>query len=267
MISIVMSYYNRKDLFHLTLKSITKSKFKDVEVIAVDDGSLPEHRIEDFVEEFPFLKVVRVEPEDKWYINCCIPFNMAIREAMGDIIVLQNPECLHANDVLTYLSENVNESNYISVSTYGLDSKHVSQGVLGYGLKTDSLSDLLKSLPQVPYRGNRAMGWYNHSKFRPEAWHFCSAMTRENMAKLNGFDERYATGVACDDSEFIIRIKKLGLKVVITEDVSVIHQYHESSCSLPNEHKLWEKNQQILRDITMTESNPYVNQIKLWPGN
>ena len=86
------------------------------------------------------------------------------------------------------------------------------------------------------------------------------------MAKLNGFDERYANGVACDDSEFIIRIQKLGLKIIITEDVSVIHQYHTPSCSLPNEAELWEKNQKLLRDVTLRETNPYVNKVKLWNG-
>lgn len=264
MISIVTGYYNRKDLFYQTLRSITKSKFKDFEFVAVDDGSLPEHRIEDFIDEFPFLRVIRVEPEDKWYINCCIPFNMAIKEAKGDIIVLQNPECLHVHDVLTYLSENVNDSNYITVSTYGLD-RNSNERLLRH-FNNNNVVYFLSSLPQRAYMGNRSLGWYNHSKYRPEAWHFCSAMTRKNMEKLNGFDERYALGVACDDSEFIIRIRKLGLKVIITEEVSVIHQYHGQTGTIPNEAELWRKNQSILQDITMKETSPYVNKVKLWNG-
>jgi GT2 family glycosyltransferase len=258
MISIVTSYYNRKNLFYRTLKSITKSKFKDIEMIAVDDGSLPEHRIEEFVDEFPFLKVIRIDPENKWYVNCCIPFNRAIREAKGDIIVLQNPECFHVGDVLTYIHEHINEANYISVSTYGLD-KETTEVI-------DELKDdFIMSMPQRPYMGYRTLGWYNHSIYRPEGWHFCSAMTRNNMARLNGFDERYATGVACDDSEFIIRIKRLGLKIIITEDVSVVHQYHPSY-SIPNEAELWEKNKKLLYDVTLRESSPSVNKVKLWNG-
>lgn len=264
MISIVTAYINRKELFYRTLQSITKSEFKDFEFVAVDDGSLPEHRIEDFVDEFPFLRVVRIEPEDKWYINCCIPFNMAIREAKGDIIVLQNPECLHVNDVLTYLSKNVNDSNYITVSAYGLDSR--SNEVLWQSYNNNTILDYFVSLPQRPYMGNRTLGWYNHSRYRPEAWHFCSAMTRQNMVKLNGFDERYAKGVACDDQEFIMRIRRLGLKVIITEEVSVVHQYHGPTGTIPNEAELWKKNQSIFQDITMKELDPYVNKTKLWNG-
>ncbi len=48
-VSIVITYYNRKKQFYKTLNSIAKSEFKDFEVIAVDDGSLPEERIEDFL--------------------------------------------------------------------------------------------------------------------------------------------------------------------------------------------------------------------------
>jgi glycosyltransferase involved in cell wall biosynthesis len=269
MISIVTAYYNRKDLFYRTLQSITKSKFKDIELIAVDDASDPEHRIEDLVEEFPFLKVIRTEPENKWYVNCCIPFNVGLREAKGDIIVLQNPECLHVGDVLTYFNSHINESNYISVSAYGLDSDSKTTDLLIQNLNNGTLSSFIKSLPQRPYMGNRTLGWYNHSKFRPEAWHFCSAMTRGNMGKLNGFDERYATGVACDDSEIIIRIQRLGLKIQITEDVSVIHQYHAPSCTLANEAQLWEQNQILLYKVTMRENITYASNMnkKLWNGN
>ena len=54
-ISIVTSYYNRKQQFINTLKSIEESVHKDVEVIVVDDCSVEEHRLEGLVDEFPFL--------------------------------------------------------------------------------------------------------------------------------------------------------------------------------------------------------------------
>ena len=55
MISIVTAYHNRKDLFINTLKTIDKFKGNnEIEVIAVDDCSTEEHRIEDLVNIFPF---------------------------------------------------------------------------------------------------------------------------------------------------------------------------------------------------------------------
>ncbi len=90
-ISIVTAYYNRRQLLINTLKSISKTSHDDFEVIVVDDGSTEENKIGDLPNEYPFLKVIRVEPEDKWYINPCVPFNRGFKEASGEIVILQNP--------------------------------------------------------------------------------------------------------------------------------------------------------------------------------
>jgi glycosyltransferase involved in cell wall biosynthesis len=262
MISIVTGYYNRKGLFYQTLKSIARSKFKDIELIAVDDGSSPEHRLEDLLQEFPFLKIKRLEKGNKWYINPCVTFNIGLREAKGNIIVLQNPECLHVHDVLTYFSENINDSNYISVSAYGLDPK--STTLLPQYCENNTLLDFFKTLPQHAYPGGDAYGWYNHSKFRPVHFHFCSAMTRSNMNKLNGFDERYAHGVGYDDDEIIARIRKLGLTLIIEDNVSVIHQYHASLWTHPNTAMLCERNRALLQNVTRLENKYDANLIRLW---
>ena len=264
-ISIVTGYYNRKELFYQTLKSIARSKYKDFELIAVDDCSSPEHRLEDMVDEFPFMRIIRLEKENKWYVNSCIPLNIGMREAKGDIIMLQNPECLHVHDVLTYLSENINETNYISMSAYGLDP--VSTSKLPEYNANDTVPILLSELPQRPYTGGSDPGWYNHSRFRPVHFHFCSAMTRNNMAKLNGFDERYANGIAYDDDEIIIRIRRLGLNLIIADNVSVLHQYHDTvQYNKPNADRLMNNNRLLLENITRRENKYNSNIIKLWGG-
>ena len=266
MISIVSSYYNRKGLFYETLKSITKSKYKDIEFIVVDDGSDPDHRIEDLNNEFPFLKVIRLEKENKWYVNPCIPFNIGIRESKGDIIILQNPECLHIHDVLSYVNENIDNSKYLSISAYGLDP--LSTQKLPQHCNNETVIDFFKLLPQQPYVGFTSQGWYNHSKYRPAYFHFCAAITRSNMKKLNGFDERYGKGIGYDDNEIIIRMQRLGLKMVIVDNVSVVHQYHDTvHWNHPNVDVLTERNRRLLHFKTSMESNYKANILKnLWNG-
>lgn len=46
------------------------------------------------------------------------------------------------------------------------------------------------------------------------------------MDKLGGFDKRYANGIAYDDMELVKRIEFLGLRKTISNDVSVLHQWH-----------------------------------------
>jgi GT2 family glycosyltransferase len=219
MISIVTAYYNRKALFRRTLESVAKSQHKDFEVVAVDDASKQEERIEDLEKEFSFLRVIRIDPKDKWYYNSCIPYNIGIKKAKGDIIILQNPECLHAHDVMSYVKENLTDKNYLVMSCYSVDEDS-TRDFIPY---VDH-AKLLRMLPmQIVFNYT---GWYCHSKYNPHAFHFCSAITTRNMEKLGGFDERYSEGIGYEDNEFLDRVIRLGLKIKIVDDVSVIHQWH-----------------------------------------
>jgi glycosyltransferase involved in cell wall biosynthesis len=260
--SIVLSYINRKKLFYETLLSIARTKCEDFEVICVDDCSREEERVEDFQSEFPFLKIIRLEPENKWYVNTCIQYNIGIKEAKGDVIILQNAECLHVNDVISHLVENVDDSNYISVSAYGLDP-HSTFLLPGYREK-HSLLNFFYGLPQRPYTGGDAPGWYNHSKFRPVFFHFCSGITKKNMDRLGGFDERYAYGTAYEDNDIIARINRMGLKIKIEDNFSVIHQWHPTcQYNHPNNAELTERNRQLFVNVTCRETNYYVDNSKL----
>ena len=265
MISIVAGYYNRKKLFYETLKSISRSTYKDIEFIAVDDASSQEQRIEEFQTEFPFLKVIRIEPQHKWYINPCIPFNIGLREAKGDVIVLENPECYHVHDILTYVKDNIDDTKYITFSAYGIDSSTTTN--LSTLNQNNNVINIFNSFPQRVYIGGDYMGWYNHSKYRPVFYHFCSAITRKNMEILNGFDERYAHGFGYDDNEILVRIYRMGLKISIEDSLSVLHQYHTSShWNGLNAARLVEVNRSLFTNVTIRESRITVNEDKLWNG-
>lgn len=212
-----MAYYNRKIQLINTLQSIVQSSVKDIELILVDDASYPEERVEDLVEEYPFMRIIRVDRKDKWYVNNCMPTNRGIAEAKGDIIVLQSPECVHIGDVLKYIEENTTDETFLSISTYAFNQNWV-------GRLSEMVQNHLRGFPQQRYV--RDIGWYNHPVYHPVYFHFCASLTRKNMELLGGFDERYAMGIARDDVEFIDRIDRLGLRKSIPTEVSVIHQWH-----------------------------------------
>jgi GT2 family glycosyltransferase len=250
-ISIVMAYCNRKSQLIYTLESIKKSKVKDIEIIIVDDCSKPEHSIDDLLTKYPAIKLIRIKLKDKWYINSCVPYNIGLKQAVGKIIILQNPECLHIHDVLSYAIENITDSNYISMGCYALD-RSKTETMHDY-FKNNKLIDFFKSLPNVAYEPT---SWYNHSIYRPGHYHFCSAITRKNMNKLGGFDERYAHGIGFDDNEIVERIKRLGLELIIADSTCVFHQYHETIFDNRIDYlPLYEKNKQVFHRITMKEEH------------
>lgn len=214
MISIVSAYFNRRDLLIKTLNSLQNSQIKNFEYIVVDDASNDEHKIDDLSDIYSFLKVIRIEPSDKWWVNPCVPFNMGFKECKGDIVILQNPECKHIGDVLKKASE-ITDNEYYSFACYSLDEKNTYDKedfeILNVGASRDG-----------------QLSWYNHSIFRPKGYHFCSVITKKNLDELGGFDMDYADGIAYDDDEFLFRIRKKGIQVKIIDYPFVAHQWHQS---------------------------------------
>lgn len=259
MISIVTAYHNRKDLLINTLKTINNSEYKDIEFILVDDCSSEEHRVEDLIEQFPFLRVIRVEKEDKWYVNPCVVFNKGFKEVKGDIVILQNPECLHVGDILNVASE-IDVDEYLSFACYSIDKDKTDKISSLPDLNFESLLNIVEPEPKsVGSDGDN--GWYNHSKFRPMGYHFCSVIHKSNLDKLGGFDERYADGIAYDDNEILVRISRMGLKIKIPNNPFVVHQWHYSSNNYQHLEatKLIERNRNLLHNVTMKEDTWKVN--------
>ena len=201
-----MAYRNRKRLLINTLNTIRLSAVKDLEVIIADDCSDELERIEDLKYPFP-IKVIRIEPKDKWYFNPCIPYNLAMKEATGEIVVIQNPECLHTCDILSDIQERMTDEVYLVYGVYSLNKETTDKlSLLSYdkGVYTSLLNSVtLKDRGDV-----RVDGWFNHSHWRPAGFHFLTALTNENLKRIGYFDERFANGVDYDDMEFRDRMKK-----------------------------------------------------------
>ncbi len=223
-ISIVTAYFNRKQQLHNTLKSIRNRD--DVEIIIVDDCSDPAQRVEDLNEEFD-IKIIRLERENKWYVNPCVPFNIGFKEAKGDIVIIQNPECLHVNDVIGHILENLKENDYFSYAAYSINQNLTDRigGIKDKDNYNENVLNILKPLAESRAPHDFTVGWYNHSIHKPMGFHFLSAIFRSKLIELGGFDEKFALGYAYDDNEFLGRARsKLNFKII--DNPFVVHQYH-----------------------------------------
>jgi len=235
-LSIAIAYYNRKDLFLTTLESISKSKFaNDIEIVVADDASDEEHRLEDIVDNYSFpINLIRIEPEDKWYVNPCVPFNKAIHATKAPLIMLQNPECYHNGDVIAAAIEHTKDNNYISFGCYSLDKE-----------STVSLKENIKIVSRRKAQRGGETGWYNHSIINPRPYHFASCLTRKNMMALQGFNQKYANGIGFDDDEFLFRVgKQVRGNIQIVDAPNVFHQYHYDDKSFEY---LYNSNPELLR--------------------
>jgi len=146
----------------------------------------------------------------------------------GDVVIMQNPECLHIGNIIQTTVENIKENRYLIFGCYSINAD-----------ETDKISSLeyndnfINGVVEVitPMNHRKALNginsaWFQHSKWRPELLHFCAAMTKKNLDELGGFDERFAYGVAKDDREFIIRIMRKRMNIIQIDNPFVLHQQH-----------------------------------------
>lgn len=215
-VSIVMAYYNRKPQLLNTLASI-RHFGHEVEVVIVDDASNDGDDI--YALESGSIKVVRIV--DKTWINPCIAFNMGFVNATGDVIIIQNPECIHVGDIVGHVLDNIKDGLYLNYSAYSINKSITERIIAG--------EDVVSAINPIENRivpTNMENGWYNHPVYRPYMLHFCSAITRKDLWELGGFDERYFDGLAFDDNDFLHRLNMKKMKITMIENPFVVHQWH-----------------------------------------
>lgn len=246
-VSIIMAYINRKQQLYNSLTSISFSQEKNVEVVIVDDGSSDDHRVEDLVDRFPFqIKLIRIEPEQKTWINPCVPYNMGINGASGDILIIQNPECFHFYDVIRDAVQRIKyHKHYYVYSVYGIN-KDLTDKISEFAKQNsyDEITSLLRrkiDQHRFPEENNGCI-WYNHAGFRKRPYHFLAALHKETMAQIGGFNEKFSAGFWFDDDEFLYRARKTSTLVELKPYPIGIHQYHDTQVIGPNKDELIEKN-------------------------
>lgn len=248
MISIVMAYYNRREQLNYTLKTISQSQVKDVEIVIVNDFSNNENDLSDLPDCWPELNFNIINMRDhyktKSYCNPCVPYNVGFRASKGDRIIIQNPECCHIGDVLDYVNRNLVDGTYLSFHTYAC---------------TKQDARILHHTGECPMFSHKKARWYNHETERPVAFHFCNAITRNDLKKVNGFDERFAHGFNWDDAELLFRIKKI-CQVKFVSDPWAVHQYHAKSYGHPDNPAPSYNNKALYLSITLDDDVRAHNQ-------
>jgi len=235
MVSIILPYYNRKDLIIKTLKSFEYFYHdRNLEVVIVDDVSSDNHRLEDIITDFNLnIKLVRLE--NKTGINPCYPYNVGVRESSGDIIVLSSPETFHTTNMflITNDFEKLTNDTYLLMSVFCLTNLGIVSQIFSDFSEQIKEIDKIKELFYVNlgengYTFNNRFGsWYSHSEIKPSSLNFFTALTREKFYELSGFDERFRFGTGYDDDDFRDRLIEANTDFIYYDNAIAIHVNHE----------------------------------------
>lgn len=148
-----------------------------------DDGSVVPLKMSN-------AKVTRL-PHHTAALNPCVPLNVCVRQASNDIIVLTNPEVEHRERVLWHmLQAHQSNDDYI---TAGCIEATTGARIAGEGT------------PRAPAGGRMPIPLGSDL-------HFCALFHRSLFEKAGGFDERYRTGLGCEDNDFLWALRSAGAK-------------------------------------------------------
>lgn len=200
MISIVMPYYMRQHALDCGLASIRALYHGlDYEIVICDDGS-PVPVIA------PGCRIVTL-PVKHHALNPCVPINRAVAAALGDIIVITNPEIEHRMPVLAAMLAVCGKPDYVMAAC---------QDVSGKWLCASSVRGGQDGRGPMPYGSG---------------FHFCAMLTRGLFERAGGFDEAYRDGQAFDDNDWLFRLQQAGARFCLRDDLVVWH--HKTPCAWP----------------------------------
>ena len=196
-----MAAYHRDVQLLPTLESIFNQQGSiRFEVIVVEDG-YDGGKTKDVCNRFPVRYFCRTDRPPREFSNPAIPNNIGIRQARGEVLLLQNSEIKHVTpNVIRRLAEPVlaapMESHFPTVVAWDESGEYYS-----YYINTTHIRRPL---------------------------YFCQAVNRAVVEDMRGFDEDYV-GYGYDDDDFANRLSAKGIQFVFheEEDVLVHHQYHE----------------------------------------
>lgn len=194
-VSIIMSTWNRAPLLARGLASIYAQKYKNLEVVVVDDGSTDDTK--EICQQYPVKYIYNSAP-DRWKCPGKAQ-NIGIRNATHDIIILQSPEVIHLDettihDLVTAVADN--EKRWVMA--------HVLREHAG---KSPELVSGLKVQHRWAY--------------------FLCALWKKWLLEIRGVDEDYVAG-GYEDNDLADRlIDYVGLEQIFTDEIHGLHLLHE----------------------------------------
>ena len=195
LVSIVLTAYRRSEQLRRTMESLAGQTYENTELIVVEADS-DEGSTKKVAADFGARYFRRKNISDR---RTAVTNNIGIRNARGEIIVLQCAECRHqSNDTIERLVAPIIEDPTLSTFPMVIDLDKFGNG----------------------------RGWKFHPATHPNCFiTFCQAFSRAAIFAVGGFDERYV-GWGYEDNDAAFRLQRSGV-MCVSVPVVVAHQWHE----------------------------------------
>ena len=262
-ISIVMTSHERAKQVYFTLDTINKCKYKDIQVILVDDSSRDPVDINQLYKYDFTIELIRINRQIKCWSNPCVNYNIGFEFVRGGKVIIQNSEVCYIGDVLSYINQTVIDNKYYVFDVKASRNYDTNQHIYN---KSNLTADI--------YDEDIWDMWYQHYIHRNFHYHFLCALTRDTFDRIGGFSYDYSHGSGYDDNDFLIKIKNQNIKVInVPNDVfnvGGIHLFHgydvpdKRAYDSPQNNILFEKKQKYTDTFhTYLELSDYIQPDEL----
>ncbi len=238
--SILITVYNRPEALKSVLFSLARNTAHVDEVVVSDDGSCEEsvNRMKAFFSEFPF-PIQYVRQEDKGF-RLAAARNNAIRNSTGDYLVFLDSDILILPDAIDVHLRHAGKGLFLAANRAFLNGE-LSRKAMEHSLD----SGLLEELWQCSDRSHLCRvhrqfirnQWLRKirlaSRHKPKILGCHFSLFREDVNRINGFDEQYV-GWGLEDDDFSMRLYQSGVKgQSLILKARALHLWHESVQSHP----------------------------------
>lgn len=240
--SVIIAVYNNFHWLRLILDALRMQSVKDFEVVIADDGSSDETvgHIRKYMEQHPELPIVHAwQPDEGWRKNKCL--NGAIRKSSGEYLVFIDGDCiphprfvedhrrLRKKGIVTggrrvesgpALNELVESWTELPADYFSQARKNIIHQL--FHEKTGLVMSQLRRTIRFPFIGGKALGKKNRGILGANF-----GIYREDIERVNGFDERYVDPGTGEDCDLDIRLSHAGIRHVKASHYALmIHRHH-----------------------------------------
>ena len=197
-VTVIVPFFNQPELLPKCIESIANSTYKNVEIIAVDDGST-----DDSWEKISQQKVIGISTLKN--IGPAAARNLGAKLATGEILMFFDSDVSVCTDSIERAANMLNEDPELSA-------------VFG----AYAIEPLYKNFFTVYKNLAHHFTHYISRKRVHTFWAGCGAIKKDVFTKLGGFDEGYQAPCV-EDIELGYRLTENGYKVKLEPSIQVAH--------------------------------------------
>ena len=236
--SLIIAFYNNPEYLKLVLAGFESQSFSEFEIIIADDGSNKTvvSEIEKVIYDSP-LNIQHVwHPDEGWRKNRIL--NKAVITSLSDYLIFIDGDCVPHRDFVKEHFENRKKKTALTGRRVNLSEKFTSRITPEY-VKSGELDNSIFNLIIDGIFGGSfdvEKGFYFKSAFLRNYFNKkkrgllgCNfSIHKDELVKINGFDERYDAPAIGEDTDVQYRYELSGGKVESLNNIAVqYHLYHK----------------------------------------